>query len=49
MANRAMKWVASHRHILALKAAVAVALVVAHYYPETKMGLWVNLAWLVLF
>lgn len=47
--DRALRWARTHRRLLALKAAVASALTVAHYYPQTKLGLWVNLIWLILF
>jgi hypothetical protein len=47
--SSAGKWAVAHRHMLALKAAVAVALVVAHYYPEKQLSLLVNLVWLALF
>lgn len=37
------------RRILALKAAVAVALISSHYFPEHPVGLVTNLLWLFLF
>jgi hypothetical protein len=49
MLARSLEWARQHRRMLALKLAVALALVVAHYYPQTQFGLYVNLLWLILF
>jgi hypothetical protein len=45
-----LHWARAHRHLLALKAAVALAMVAAHHFPNSReLGLVVNLIWLALF
>lgn len=42
-------WLYKNRRYVLLKVAVACMLTASHYYPESKMGLLVNLLWLALF
>lgn len=42
-------WFEHHKRLLALKACIAVALVVSHYFPEHPFGLVTNLVWLIFF
>lgn len=42
-------WLIKNRRVVMLKVAVATALVVSHFYPESRFGLAVNLVWLALF
>jgi hypothetical protein len=47
--NSIVMWLYTHRRMVTLKVAVACALVGAHFYPNSKLGLAVNLVWLLLF
>lgn len=45
----AYDWVIAHRRIVALKLVIAVLLIAAHFDPQSKLGLLVNLVWLLVF
>lgn len=45
----AFDWLVAHRRVVLLKLVIAAMLVAAHFDPQSKLGLLVNLLWLMVF